>query len=395
LSISDISNYIVDDEIFIDESDWSDLKKNHSKEDLTKWINDGIGNNDIIFPIKNNTLEEAIADFEKLKNENTLPLLKEGDFFHRYPYVTEFSDYHISSSLSGLKSSNYFNFKARMECDSINSPSPTRTWDTYKFRKSMLGALFSLKLKAVNPDAFRTCISMRKYIASQFRPSSAKCMYDLFGAKNVLDFSSGWGDRLAGFMASEGTERYVGIDPNSKLFDGYKSQIRTFNRGKEINMIESPAEDVSDGDFGDNFDFIFTSPPYFNIERYNQDSLQSFKRYRKIDIWLEKFLFSTIMKCWDKLDDNGVLAINIGDVYSNHTVNQICDPMNKFISSLKGASYLGCIGYKMQKRIRSKSDQKGVFAEPIWIWGKNSNYKDTGEIIDERRREQNKDHKNS
>jgi predicted RNA methylase len=380
LEIPDIKDYIVNNEIFIDESTWSDLKERYSKDELITWINDGVENNDLLFPIKNNTLEEAISDFNKLKNEDTSKLLKEGEFFHRYPYEAEYSDYHISSSLSGLKSSNYFNFKARMECDSINSPSPVRTWDSYKFRKSMLGALFSLKQKEVSPDTFRSCISMRKYIAAQFRPSSAKCMYDLFNAKNVLDFSSGWGDRLAGFMASEGTISYTGIDPNKKLFEGYQRQIQAFNQGKSIEMINSPAEDIENLD--KMFDFAFTSPPYFNIERYNHDDSQSFKRYKKIDIWLENFLFKTIVKYWAKLEDNGIMAINIGDVYSGHQVNKICDPMNKFFADLDGASYLGCIGYKMQKRIRSKSDQSGVFAEPIWIWGKNSNYKNVEEIIE-------------
>jgi hypothetical protein len=390
MSISNIQDYIVDNEIFIGEDDWANLKENHSQEELVEWLNDGIENNDIIFPIKNNSLDDAIKDFEKLKNEDCLKLLKEGEFFHRYEYEFAFNDYYISSSLSGLKSSNYFNFEARMECDSINSPSPVRTWASHKFRNGMLKALFSLKLKEVNPDAFRTCISMRKYIASQFRPSTAKCIYELFGAKNILDFSSGWGDRLAGFMASEGTVSYTGIDPNDKLFEGYMEQIRTFNKGKKVNMINSPAEDVPDADLG-GYDFIFTSPPYFNIERYNHDDTQSFKRYKKIDIWLENFLFPTIIKCWNSLEDGGIIAVNIGDVYSGHQINKICDPMNKCFSDLDGASYLGCIGYRMQKRIRSKSDQSGVFGEPIWIWGKNSDYESIDEIIEEMKDRQKND----
>ena len=37
----------------------------------------------------------------------------------------------------------------------------------------------------------RTCIGLRKYIASQFRPSTAKALYDHFEAKKVLDFITG------------------------------------------------------------------------------------------------------------------------------------------------------------------------------------------------------------
>jgi hypothetical protein len=250
----------------------------------------------------------------------------------------------------------------------------------------MLGALFSLKMEQVNAKSFATCIAMRKYIAAQFRPSCAKCIYQLFNAETVLDFSSGWGDRLAGFMATDTTKKYIGIDPNDRLFEGYFDQFRTMDKmynlhkTKDLSMISDTAEDASVFDM---VDLIFTSPPYFNIERYTQEENQSFKKYRKLEIWLDKFLFFSINKYWSNLKDGGILAINIGDVYSNHTVNKICDPMNKFIGTLDGANYLGCIGYKMQKRLRSKSDRKGVFAEPIWIWGKNVKG-DISSIVNER-----------
>ena len=360
---------IKNDEIVIDSIAWNSIKSKHSKDKIIDDINTVIQSKNIIFPIKNHTLDEAIADFKTLQKEDCLPLIHEGKFTHRYEYNTPFSDYYISSSLSGLKSSNYFNFDARMECDSINSPSPVRTWNSVAFRKSLLGALFSLKLKEVNSKSFATCIAMRKYIASQFRPSAAKCIYQLFQAENVLDFSSGWGDRLSGFMATDTTKRYVGIDPSTKLFNGYSNQIKEYSKftSKSISMINSTAEDAV---IDEEFDLIFTSPPYFNIERYTQDKNQSFKMYKKLDIWLEKFLFFSISKYWNNLKEGGILAINIGDVYSNHTINKICDPMNNFIATLSKANYLGCMGYRMQKRIRSKSDKVGIFAEPIWIWGK-------------------------
>ena len=371
---------IINNEIVIDSALWKAIKTNYPKEEIIESLSTMIGSENISFPISNCTLKEALDDFEQLKKEDSLKFIKRGEFFHRYDYTTPFSDIYIGSSLAGLKSSNHFNFDARMACDSINSPSPYRTWATHKFRKSMLGALFSLKMEEVNPKAFSTCISMRKYIAAQFRPSCAKCIYQLFNAKDILDFSSGWGDRLSAFMATDTTRKYIGIDPNSNLFSGYNSQIQTFNRGKCIAMINATAEEA---DVKDEVDLIFTSPPYFNIERYTQEKNQSFKKYRKLDVWLDKFLFFSINKYWSNLRDGGILAINIGDVYSNHTINKICDPMNQFIGTLSGANYLGCIGYKMQKRLRSKSDKKGIFAEPIWIWGKNVEG-DISSIVDER-----------
>jgi tRNA1(Val) A37 N6-methylase TrmN6 len=216
----------------------------------------------------------------------------------------------------------------------------------------------------------RTCIGLRKYIASQFRPATAKAVYDYFGAEDVLDFSSGWGDRLCGFLASD-AKYYVGIDPNERLFSKYELMLNHFNvPNKKVELFNSCAEDVLLG--GRRFDLVFTSPPYFNIERYTQEDNQSFKKYRKLENWLNDFLFRAINLSWSHLKKGGHLVLNISDVYSNHTINKICDPMNDYIKSLKGAKYIGCYGYQMMVRPNSGAlkGKAGKFAEPMWVWKK-------------------------
>ena len=85
---------------------------------------------------------------------------------------------------------------------------------------------------------------------------------------------------------------------------------------------------------------------------------------------------------WDALEPNGVLAVNIADVYGHHVWNQLCDPMNDFIATLPNAEYQGGIGYRMAKRPNSlvdewklegkteKPDIGKVYVEPIWVWRK-------------------------
>ena len=57
------------------------------------------------------------------------------------------------------------------------------------------------------------------------------------------------------------------------FFETYKKQIELYSKykTKEVNIINSPAEDVDFKNLNKKFDFIFTSPPYFNIERYTQE----------------------------------------------------------------------------------------------------------------------------
>ena len=100
-----------------------------------------------------------------------------------------------------------------------------------------------LKLPKIDRSALRVMIGLRKYICSQFKPNVAKALYDLFKAKNIMDFSMGWGDRLAGFFASQNTELYVGVDPrkeNHPIYreqaDYYEGQLTMFETMKKVDF---------------------------------------------------------------------------------------------------------------------------------------------------------------
>ena len=239
--------------------------------------------------------------------------------------------------------------------------------------------------------------TLRKYVASQFKPSIAKGFYDYFKSVNVLDFSAGWGDRLAGFYCGESTKSFVGIDPNTNNHPNYQKQVEFykkhqtfFEEPKEVELICSPAEDVDFTKYENHFDTIFTSPPYFNVEKYSDEDTQSYKRYTNIDSWNKDFLHFTLDKLIFTLKKDGILAVNISDVYSapDKGYLEICNPMNDFLKS-KGLEYYGCIGMEMTKRFNSggagnaKSEyfneelkektqetQNTAFGEPIWIWKK-------------------------
>lgn len=363
---------IKNNEINISEEEWVIMNQKYNKDEIKKMISDSIGDNNLPMPMRNISEEECVKSYNDLLELEDESIIIDSEWFTRYDYNPEYFKLNkiIKSNTTGNKSSDYFIQEHRWMCDSINAPSPYRSWNIEKFRLTLLNALWSLKVKKVDSTTMRSCIGLRKYIASQFRPSAAKAVYNYFNSKNVLDFSSGWGDRLTGFMASNASS-YTGIDPNSNLFEDYNKIINKFNNGKNIDLKNVCAEDIT-FESDKKFDTIFTSPPYFNIERYTQEDNQSFKRYKKIDLWLQDFLFKTLGNFWENLDSGGHMIINISDVYSNHRVNNICDPMNDFISKLKDSVYVGCIGYEMRKRPNSGAlkNKTGVFAEPVWIWKK-------------------------
>jgi hypothetical protein len=361
--------------------EWKLLNSIHTPSEIIKIISDDIDKYQIPFPLKNITKLEAVSDFENLKKLALTDILRIADekttLYTKYPYKYALSKRYLQANLTGNVASDYFHQKARMLCDSINSPSPYRIWTTEQFRKNMLKGLWSWSepLKELNATKLRSAIAMRGYTASQFRPSAARAIYQQFESRDVLDLSMGWGDRFAAFCSLDDTRTYFGCDPNKRLIEGLSGQLSEYGDNKIVHFNFQPAEDTEFGE--ERFDTVFTSPPYFDTERYNTDESQSWKRYKGLDNWLNNFLFEILGRAWTALKPNGFMAINIADVYAHHRINNICDPMNDFIAGLPNAAYCGAIGYKMSKRPNSDahvhSSNKGsqsFYVEPIWVWKK-------------------------
>jgi len=362
---------------------WASILDQYTRKEIIEHFSELIENTPVPFPYRVYSIESVRKDYlelcsdivkwengkwEALRTPKDLPMLYRG----RPIYL----DY---ISKKGLSVSDMFTQEIRMECGHKSSPSPTRQWDrvgyTSKTRpvlKVMMGLNLNRTLRSgIYKTAMFDCLRLGRYMASQFKPSCAKSIYDFFGAKKVLDFSAGWGDRLVGFHSSN-AESYIGIDPNTKLHSQYEKISSFCNTGKETKFICSPAEDADLS--GVRVDFVFTSPPYFNTEKYSQEGTQSWKRYPTMNGWLSGFLYPTLTKCWSALKEDGRIAINITDVLDGNHYLEIIKPMTEYMKSL-GATYEGVIGYRTKKRPGENQGVVGgsVFCEPIFVWSKGSN----------------------
>ena len=181
----------------------------------------------------------------------------------------------------------------------------------------------------------------------------------LFKSKKILDFCAGWGDRLIGTMTyDDKIKSYYGIDPNKKLHTGYKNMIKSFLPKSSYNkysMINGCAEDVINS-LNETFDLIITSPPYYDLEIYSDDKNQSINRYSSFEEWYNKFLLSSLYQSIEKLDENGVLAININNTRTNNI-------MDKLIKDIKKVKFLGIIYFGNPKC-------KTCIYQPILLWQK-------------------------
>jgi hypothetical protein len=396
--IKELEKYAVEPYFYIGEKDWESVKETYEVDDIKETLAELLMKYEL--PYLEITEKEALSDYRTLKGAKWADLFIDKKWYARSEYKWPLSNTLLRRLNMGNKSSNYFQQSNRWSVDGTVSPGPLRTWQTKKFMTTLMGSLFTMKAPRVDRSIVRTSIALRKYICSQFKPNVAKILYDKYQAKTVLDFSMGWGDRLAGFYASECAERYIGIDPRKENHPIYKQQAefyethRTFFEvEKSCEFICSPAEDADLSAYENSVDLIMTSPPYFSVERYSYDDTQSWVRYKSINDWNEKFLHASIDNIWTTLKSGGTLMVNISDVNvttkgdSEKRFQKICDPMNDFLSKKSDSEYDGCFGMEMAKRpnclgigtAKDTDDSKlseeyhereGVFGEPVWVWKK-------------------------
>jgi hypothetical protein len=206
------------------------------------------------------------------------------------------------------------------------------------------------KYKRITPHTMRESLYAHVKECTSFRPLNLTFIIQLFGSKSILDFSSGWGDRLIAAMAAE--VKYTGVDPNYLLHPKYAEMIQFFAKDKsKYKMIEGRIQDVK---LNTKVDLVFTSPPYFKFEDYGVDIEDT------EDEWYEKFLKVAINKSISCLKIGGYLVLVINQKRGETYIKNMCN----YINSLPKMYPYGVISYTKE----SYSNP-----QPMWIWCKASN----------------------
>lgn len=213
--------------------------------------------------------------------------------------------------------------------------------------------------RGITPETLREAAFREIKECTQFKSSLAIAIFKMFKATCVLDMSAGWGDRLLAAMAAGIS--YIGVDPNEALKSGHTAMIKEClspPKRKNIQMIYEPFETVDTEKFQMKPDLIFSSPPFFNFEHYSSQSTQSIVRFPTQLDWIVYFLFVSMWKAFQCLQDGGHMVIHITDM----PFLTICEPMCLFMDAYVPQShYCGMI--------TSISTPKTT-PRPMWIWEK-------------------------
>ena len=242
--------------------------------------------------------------------------------------------------------------------------------DFFKDDKRLLGYCRTVLKYCTSPLEMFKMMSFRgSSRCYNFRPATAKALYELYGKDNckVLDTSSGFGGRLLGFFTAKNTDEYVGIDPNTadscNKFIEFMQMRFGINKKAYVNKIGSEDFTIENYPQYENyFDISFTSPPYFNIERYSDDITQSHVKFNTYDLWVDGFYRNTIYNSCNSLKLDGVFAVNIS------WVDNIKEYTEEFLNDcgfyiIKEDKYL----LRIHPRESSYGSDKMSKYEPIWV----------------------------
>lgn len=201
-------------------------------------------------------------------------------------------------------------------------------------------------------------VYLSKQSVSNFRPTVAKFIYNEYGNNGVVwDMSCGWGGRLFGFLSSN-CKKYIGTEPSKKTFIGLLELKNDFNI-KEIELFNIGSENYNPKK--NSLDLCFTSPPYFDTEKYSNDCSQSYIRFKTKKSWLNGFYKKTMYNCFNGLKKGGYMVINI----SNTSKYNWIENQTTLI-----ASELGFVLINTLKLELSAISGKGSKYEPIFIFKK-------------------------
>lgn len=398
---------------------WDDLNSQFTKVEIKEGLAEYISQETVLFPFPQINQKDVEKKFRELRctpyNEFIMTdpgIVVEKYSDYKYPFST-YGNLVICHGHYYNDISNYFQQRNRYDCGSHGFVSPNEYWYSPDLLKKMNWTFWRMEDRGINHDKIHSSFRLGAYVATQFKPHVAKTIFDYCitktksSAKTILDFSMGWGDRLAGFYASSALS-YMGIDPNPNVFRVYKEQciayelmisgekplvkefqikvkdqiydaFRCFGAsGKEVVAYNAPAEDILHIIKQNRYDCIFTSPPYFATELYDEggdDWKQSWFRYTEYDKWWDNFYKPVISACYEALSDNGLMLINIMDPKVYGKRYNTCDQMVDLIKGI-GGSFDGQIGMRIMQRPKNinsadlKKHLSTTYIENIWCFSK-------------------------
>jgi DNA modification methylase len=158
-----------------------------------------------------------------------------------------------------------------------------------------------------NSGNYRTGYGIYYGEVSTFNPTLCEIMYAWFCPEHGTILDPFAGGSVRGFVAEKCGYSYTGIElREEQVLENRKQCGATYHIGNSDIILDT---------IGNTFDFIFTCPPYFNLEVYSDEEgeLSNLDTYEE---FLEKYT-SILSKSISKLKDNRFAVIVVSNIRDN------------------------------------------------------------------------------
>ena len=202
----------------------------------------------------------------------------------------------------------------------------------------------------VMKEVYNICISA----INIFRPLMAVEVYAKYKPSVVLDPCAGWGGRAVGAAVCENV-RYFGIDVNKSLQIPYQNMCAFLNSrcksttslSPRIHMTIADAVTYDYSQIQPRYDMVFTSPPYYFIEKYNHNKTYDNSK----DEMDEQFYAPLFSQTYLHLLPGGCMALNVNREIYERVCVRLFGPAHQTMNC-------------------KKSKRQNDYREMIYIWTK-------------------------
>lgn len=150
---------------------------------------------------------------------------------------------------------------------------------------------------------------------NEFPPFVARQIYQKYSnnkSRTILDPCAGWGGRMIGAASLENS-RYVACEPSVETYNGLLklgNWLQSLQPSFTFEIHNIPYEEFKTDE---KFDIALTSPPYFNTEHYSDLDTDSAHKFPQYELWEQGFYKPLILDTLNRLKEDGVFILNIGD----------------------------------------------------------------------------------
>ena len=215
--------------------------------------------------------------------------------------------------------------------------------------------------RLLRPTQLRTALELvTGENVTNFKAQNAKAIAEhlcpvLWG--NIYDYSCGYGGRLLGIGSSNFKYKYIGVEPNTETVNylNYLNDVIDEATGVRGTIIQSVSEQYQP----DDIDLAFSSPPYFNLEKYSDEETQCMVQFKTEDEWFEGYVAPTMENIKRGLNDDGIFATNIAD-YKSYDRKEPYEVVQRWIQTAEkvGFKYDGVIKMMLNTRPGVGNDRK-------------------------------------